>query len=179
MTKQNKSLHGNDAQSEWTKSETTKMASKGVAFDAFAKTDSGTARLACSKCSKMVSNITALKRHMRIKHSVVSYRYFCEICRKSYCRRDVAIQHILKMHDSADVEINISKEVYDPKLSAEKPKIWIPPPEAQRVNQRYNNEDDSENTIMSCSNETICQDELPSLLWNRQVYIYSVYGMFQ
>lgn len=226
------------------------------------KNHSGILNLSCTICGKTLKSLHNLKRHIELKHSSVIFRYYCEICRNSYCRKDVTKRHIIRTHSDTEFSDNlISKEAYNPRESATKITKWIPPPESRpkpaknwkptfriipadkyntvtatpiariingkevptqgkpieiknldelldtnlinyrdcsyqststtsldtkfneiwnEINATTTNEPpaiEEYHTINYQNEDTICLDELPKTLWNREIYIHRIYGL--
>ncbi|XP_069137275.1 uncharacterized protein [Argopecten irradians] len=85
-------------------------------------------RLTCLHCTTTVGNLSALRRHMKLKHSANPTRYTCNKCHKSYCRIDTAKNHVKKSHPEGN--ITVLTVPYNPQSIAKKPMPWKPPPEA-------------------------------------------------
>ncbi|XP_062572409.1 zinc finger protein lsy-27-like [Saccostrea cucullata] len=81
----------------------------------------------CTTCNRKFKQASNLKRHNELQHNPIVTRYYCDICKKSYCRKDVVQHHIAKEHPDTEFKETLIFTCTSPREMAEKPKEWERP----------------------------------------------------
>ncbi|XP_061196186.1 uncharacterized protein LOC133204470 [Saccostrea echinata] len=131
------------------------------------------ANITCNRCERKFKDLSNLKRHFNLTHNPTITRYYCEICKKSYCRKDVVRRHIIK-DPQTEYSDSLIFTCSNPRETAEKPKKYVPPFESRPKSTKTPifrikpaNKYQASSLLKSASNEstkTVCQDELPESL---------------
>ena len=91
----------------------------------------GTQILRCSTCKKTFSTRKSLQRHVREQHSGPRrVQFLCPHCFFESPRRSTVDRHRRSAHPGADLGLEISTRLFEPRENASKPIPWTPPPEA-------------------------------------------------
>lgn len=84
----------------------------------------------CDLCNKVFKNEKTLKAHNSYKHAPTSEIYACNLCFKTFTRKDTCFRHFKNKHDIEKPEPeNYTMYTAGPRENAVKPKTWVPPAE--------------------------------------------------
>lgn len=148
------------------------------------KTKINEMNISCTKCDWTFKDLQNLKRHFELLQNPTVTRYYCNIGKKSYCRKNVVKRHI-KNHPQTEFDESLIFTWYNPREIAEKPQVWNPPFESRPKSDKKQifriisaEKPYIHKPSRSTSNETICFDELRLEFQNRTLTVYGIYGLF-